>query len=280
MEGWGDVSQILCNAMVGPDAVRIFYKNNISFGIKWFNLYMTYGGTNWGNLGYDGCYTSYDYGAAINEYREVIREKYSAEKLVANFIKVSRGYLTAVAGNVTAGIYASTDAVSTTPLFGIQENSNFYVVRQTNWNSTGTVHYKITLPTSFGNITIPQLGGQLSLIGRDSKIMVTDYAVGDFNLLYSSADIFSWGKSREGKTVLIMYADEGETNEFAITPSFGSQSWNGTEPWCSDLSTEVSSADQKAWKIKWSTTENSQMVKIGPDLDIYLLWRNDAYNYW
>ncbi|KXL47480.1 MAG: glycoside hydrolase family 35 protein [Acidomyces sp. 'richmondensis'] len=280
MEGWGDVSQTLCNAMVGPDAVRVFYKNNFSFGIKWFNLYMTYGGTNWGNLGYDGCYTSYDYGAAINEYREVIREKYSAEKLEANFFKVSPGYLTAVAGNVTAGVYASTNAVSTTPLFGTRQNSNFYVVRQTNWNSTGNVYYKITLPTSSGNISIPQLGGQLSLIGRDSKIMVTDYAVGDFNLLYSSADIFSWGKSRAGKTVLIMYAAEGETNEFAISPSSGRQSWNGAKPWCSDSSTEISSTDQKTWKIKWNTTEKSQMVKIGSDLDVYLLWRNDAYNYW
>jgi hypothetical protein len=27
------------------------------------NFYMTYGGTNWGNIGYPGVYTSYDYGA-------------------------------------------------------------------------------------------------------------------------------------------------------------------------------------------------------------------------
>lgn len=102
MEGWGDVSQSQCNAMVGPDAVRVFYKNNFSFGIKWMNLYMTYGGTNWGNLGYDGCYTSCDYGAAINEFRQVTRKKYSAEKFEANSLKVSPGYLTTTPGNVAA----------------------------------------------------------------------------------------------------------------------------------------------------------------------------------
>ncbi|KAJ5190140.1 beta-galactosidase E [Penicillium cinerascens] len=280
MEGWGDVSQDQCNAMVGPDAVRIFYKNNFSFGIKWFNLYMTYGGTNWGNLGYDGCYTSYDYGAAINEYREVIREKYSAEKLEANFFKVSPGYLTATPGNVTAGVYADTDAVSTTPLFGQQANSNFYVVRQTNWNSTGTVDYKITLAPSGGDVTIPQLGGQLSLIGRDSKMMVTDYPVGKHSLVYSSADIFSWGSSRSGKTALIMYAAEGETNEFSIKPSAGRGKWTGPNPSSSGSSTQMSQMDSETWTIKWSTTEAAQSVSFGSDLVIYLLWRNDAYQYW
>jgi hypothetical protein len=60
------------------------------------------------------------------------------------------------------------------------------------YRSQGSVNYKAKLPTSQGNLTVPQLQGHLTLHGRDSKVMVTDYKVGDFNLLYSSAEVFTW----------------------------------------------------------------------------------------
>jgi hypothetical protein len=33
---------------------RVFYKNNFASGIGIFSVYMIYGGTNWGNLGFAG----------------------------------------------------------------------------------------------------------------------------------------------------------------------------------------------------------------------------------
>lgn len=42
---------------------RVFYKNNFAAGVTIFSLYMIFGGTNWGNIGHPGGYTSYDYGA-------------------------------------------------------------------------------------------------------------------------------------------------------------------------------------------------------------------------
>ena len=62
---------------------------------------MTWGGTNWGNLGHPGGYTSYDYAAVISEERLVDREKYSEAKLEANFIQASPAYLTAQYQNNT-----------------------------------------------------------------------------------------------------------------------------------------------------------------------------------
>lgn len=167
----------MCGILVGPETIRVMYKHVYSFGVRIFNIYMTYGSTNWGNLGYMGGDTSYDYGAAINEYRQVWHEKYSEEKLEANFFKVSPAYLTVKPGNATNGTYANTMAINTTPLIG-ENGTNFYVVRQANWTSTANVAYKLQLPTSMGNITIPQLGGELMLFGRDSKMIVTDYDVG------------------------------------------------------------------------------------------------------
>lgn len=155
------------------------------------NLLQIYGGTNWGNLGHPGGYTSYDYGAAITEERLVTREKYSELKLEANFLKASgSAYLTSTPGNVTNGSYVDNDALATTPLFG--NKTNFYIVRHAEYNSQASTNYKLTVPTSAGTLSIPQLSPTLTLNGRDSKIHVTDYDVGGINMLYSSAEIFTW----------------------------------------------------------------------------------------
>ncbi|KAL1962756.1 hypothetical protein VTN77DRAFT_9210 [Rasamsonia byssochlamydoides] len=190
-DGWGGVGEDQCAILVNEEAVRVVYKNNYSFGATLFNIYMTYGGTNWGNLGYENGYTSYDYGAAIAEDRSIWREKYSEQKLQASFLKVSPAYLTATPGNAADGSYTSTDAIAVTPLFGNGTRTNFYVVRHADFTSTANTTYRLSVSTSAGNVTIPQLGGTLSLNGRDSKIHVTDYDVGGINLVYSSAEVYT-----------------------------------------------------------------------------------------
>ena len=141
-------------------------------------------------LGHPGGYTSYDYGAMIAEDRTVNREKYSEAKLEVNFLKASPSYLTAVAGMSSNGSFVNTDAIATTPLVG--NVTSFYVVRQAAYNSLASIKYKLTVPTSLGTISIPQLSLSLTLNGRDSKIHVTDYEIGRATLLYSSAEIFTW----------------------------------------------------------------------------------------
>jgi len=48
---------------------RRFYLTNLANGIKVHNVYMTFGGTSWGWLPAPVVYTSYDYGAALDEAR-------------------------------------------------------------------------------------------------------------------------------------------------------------------------------------------------------------------
>lgn len=119
------------------------------------------------------------------------REKYSELKLEANFLRASgSAYLTSTPGNVSNGSYVDNDALATTPLFG--NKTNFYIVRHAEYNSQASTNYKFTVPTSAGTLGIPQLSPTLTLNGRDSKIHVTDYDVGGINMLYSSAEIFTW----------------------------------------------------------------------------------------
>lgn len=49
----------------------------------------------------------------------------------------------------------------------------------------------LSINTSVGHLLVPQIGGNLTLNGRDSKIHVTDYDVGIHKLIYSSAEIFT-----------------------------------------------------------------------------------------
>jgi hypothetical protein len=144
---------------------------------------MMFGGTNWGNLGQSGGYTSYDYGAAIVEDRNLFREKYYEAKLIAQFMVSSPAYLDAIPGNLTNSSYASTSAITTTPVFG--NVTNFYVVRQSDYTSLNSTPYTFTVSTkALGNVTIPQLGGTLTLNGRDSKTMVSAFSL--------SSKVVSW----------------------------------------------------------------------------------------
>jgi len=192
---WGGSGFAKCTTLLNEQFERVLYKNDFSFGVTIFNIYMTYGGTNWGNLGHPGGYTSYDYGAVIAEDRTVTREKYSEAKLEANFLRASPDYLTAVPMIGKNGSYVNTDAIATTPVIG--NATGFYVVRHAYYNSTESTDYRFTVPTNKGSVSIPQLSSTLTLNGRDSKIHVTDYDVGGNHLLYSTAEIFTWYETVE-----------------------------------------------------------------------------------
>lgn len=128
----------------------------------------------------------------------------------------SPAYLTAVPQNNTNanGSYTGNPILATTALFDAK--TKFFVVRHAQYQSTDVTNYTIKLPTSQGPITVPQLGGHLSLHGRDSKFHVVDYDLGGINLLYSSAEIFTW-KQYGDHRVLIVYGGPDEHQELAIT---------------------------------------------------------------
>jgi hypothetical protein len=257
------------------------------------NLYMIYGGTNWGNMAYPGVsnsalicyywysvtspntlpgvYTSYDYGSAIKENRAVSREKYSELKLQGTFLKVSPALLTASAAGGSTGIYTDSVNIWTTPLFGNGTATNFYLVRHSDYQALVSASYTMKVSTSKGNLTVPQLTGSLSLNGRDSKWFVTDYAMGNWTLLYSSAEILTW-QTFDDKTVLLVYGGPGEQHELGVITSLNESQVVKGNP-------ITSQQVNGTMVLNWQTSTNTSVVKIG-DLFVYLLDRNSAYNYW
>ncbi|RAL03867.1 glycoside hydrolase family 35 protein [Aspergillus ibericus CBS 121593] len=255
-------------AYIGPEFERMFYKLNYSYRAALQSLYMIFGGTNWGNLGHPGGYTSYDVGAAIKEDRQVTREKYSELKLQAGFLQSSPAYLISQPDNGTYGVYTDSTALATARLH--TNTTNFYIVRHGELADDDTVSYKLQVSTSIGNISIPQLGGSLSLHGRDSKIHVVDYDVGGINLIYSTAEVFSWKKAGN-KSVLVLYGGEGETHEFAVPGALTPSAVEGDGLLINSSASTV---------IQWSVQPSRRVVHFGEQLEVHLLWRNEAYNYW
>ena len=84
---WGSQGTYDCTAQrEGPGYERVFYGTNIANRLTIQNFYMTFGGTSWGWLPAPVVYTSYDYGAAINEARQ-LRPKASTMKEIGLFLQ-------------------------------------------------------------------------------------------------------------------------------------------------------------------------------------------------
>lgn len=197
---------------------------------------------------------------AIRENRAVDREKYSELKLQANFLAVSPGYLIAAAANsTTTGVYNTNSAIVTTPVLG--SNGSFFVVRHSDFTSEDATNYTLSLPTSAGTISIPQLGGSLTLNGRDSKVHVTDYPVGSATLLYSTAEIFTW-QVYDNTTVLIVYGGPNELHELAVVGTSTGSLVEGDGVTIQQTNSSV--------VAQWTTSAERRIVQVG-DLSIYLL---------
>ena len=98
-----------------------------------------------------------------------------------------------------------------------------------------------------------------------------DYDIDGLNLIYSSAEIFTWAH-HGSKRVLILYGGEEETHEFALPVSIASPN------------TKVTGVKYdrtaQAHIIHWRVRAERTVLSFGEELDVYLLWRNDAYQYW
>ncbi|GLB41552.1 putative glycoside hydrolase family 35 protein [Lyophyllum shimeji] len=197
---------------------EVYYKNNYASGASLQNLYMTYGGTNWGNMHTHTIYSSYDYGAAIREDR-TLSPKLDELKLQAYFLHASRDYLVVGRiGNGTVGqgtAYSNSADIYTTHLNSPSTEANFYVVRQvTNTKITDT-DFTLRINTTLeGQLTIPK-SGNLTLAGRESKIIVSNYPFGSSRLQYSTAEIMTWATFDKVDT-LVVYALAGQSVEIAV----------------------------------------------------------------
>lgn len=88
--------------------------------------------------------------------------------------------------------------------------ARFYLAENNNTRSRAVTDFSISVKTSAGSISIPNM----QLNGRQSRWVVTDYAIGKETLLYSSAEIATYGIF--DRPAVVFYLKEGQSGEFAF----------------------------------------------------------------
>lgn len=209
-----------CRILTGADFENVFNLNLWASNAKLINYYMLYGGTSWGALPFPGVYTSYDYGSAIAENRE-LTVKYPELKRQGLFLRSSPDfYKTDWVGNSTGGMVSvSNPAAFVTLLRNPDSAASFYIARQSNSITTDVTTFKLNVTTSAGNFEVPRITSGITLGGRQSKIIVTDYLFGSSSkVLYSTAQVLFAGQIG-GRDVLFLYGDPTCESEVALTLS-------------------------------------------------------------
>jgi len=209
-----------CRVLTGPDFQSVFNLQLWASNAKLINYYMLYGGTSWGAIPFHGVYTSYDYGAAITESRE-LTTKYDELKRQGLFLRSSpEFYKTDWVADSSTGLAVSTSqAAFVTLLRNPDSKAAFYIVRQTNSTSTTTTTFKVNVTTSAGNLQVPVVSSSITLAGRQSKVIITDYAFGrSSRALYSTAQVLYAG-TIDGRDVLFLHGDSAQEHEATLVLS-------------------------------------------------------------
>ncbi|MFF7946074.1 beta-galactosidase [Streptomyces griseorubiginosus] len=178
---WGGPGYDKCAQLINDQFADVFYKQNIAVGATAQSFYMTYGGTNWGWLSMPQNYTSYDYGAAIRETRQ-LDPKYDEDKLI--------GYFTQAVAPLT-----KTDAIRTTPpddsavvdtaRMNPDTRTQFHVLRHGNSTSTAVDRTHLSLdfnaqPAGDTTYTWDDPDSTLQYAGSWSHVHDTSYTGGDY----------------------------------------------------------------------------------------------------
>jgi hypothetical protein len=205
---WGSPGTYDCMAQdEGPGYERVTYGTNIANRITLENFYMTVGGTSWGWLPAPVVYTSYDYGAAISEARQ-LRPKASTMKEMGLFLQTVAPVITKV--DQGAPVTPSSSQIKVDDDVNNDTGTHFYFVVHN--PSTATTDNTFTFPitTSDGTYTIPQQG-TLQLGGQDAKMLVADYDIDGQHLVYSTSEVMTHMPG-----VALLYGRQGETGQTVL----------------------------------------------------------------
>ncbi|MFF1642459.1 beta-galactosidase [Streptomyces sp. NPDC058246] len=180
---------------------RRFYLTNLANGIKVHNVYMTFGGTSWGWLPAPIVYTSYDYGAALDEARQPTPKLIPMHQIgqllhcVPDFAKLDRA----------ADIAVGDDGIKAYHLVNPDTKAHVYVLR----NDTSTETLAL-VPLAGAAVPVPVL-----VPGLDARLLVSGIGLGRRKLRYSSAQPMLWLTAGR-QDVAVFTGGSGESTKTAL----------------------------------------------------------------
>jgi beta-galactosidase GanA len=190
-----------CRELTGPAYMKYFQKNNlIESGATAFSYYMGFGGTNWGWLAQpNDVYTSYDYGAAITETRQ-LTAKYDEFKRQSYAL---RALTPLTRTDPAAGPSSSNPALRTAARANPDSGTQFVLLRHTDRAALTDDSGMLDWSTPDGRYTVP-----VRLLGRDAKLLVAGYDLGGQRLVYSTSELMTH-ESIGGRDIAVFYGTEG-----------------------------------------------------------------------
>jgi beta-galactosidase GanA len=210
----------------GPAYERRFYLTNIANGIKIHNIYMAFGGTSWGWLPAPVVYTSYDYGAAISEPRQLTAKIPPLKQI---------GYFLQSVPDVAKLSAATTVTLSNTSLKAYHlanpdTGTEIYLIRNDH-----TVPLSTTFPVK--SYTVPQAGA-FTVAAKDAKLVLAHYTLGTTPLVYTTSHLMT----HTGDLAVLTgpAGDSGETvlnyaERVVVTGALGSNVLASYDPTTGDL---------------------------------------------
>ncbi|GAA5185450.1 beta-galactosidase [Rugosimonospora acidiphila] len=208
---WGSVGTYPCTAQrQGSGYERVFYATNIANGLTMDNFYMTFGGTSWGWLPAPVVYTSYDYGAAFDEGRQ-IRPKATTMKELGLFLQSVNPIAEVDKGAV---VTPSSSRIRVYHDVNPDTGTHFYIATHNPSSATSNDAFTFTATTADGTYQIPA-AGTLRVNGQDSKILVADYDLDRQHLVYSTSQIMTHFSSGD-QDIALLYDPAGEDGETVL----------------------------------------------------------------
>jgi beta-galactosidase len=211
---WGGPGYAKCAQLINDRFASVFYKSNIAAGATAQNFYMGFGGTSWGWQAIPQNYTSYDYGAAITEWRR-FDPKYWELKRIGAMLAASPALLSADA--VTPARVddpAVVDIARRDPATGAE----FHLLRHGDSTATGTAAVHLSL--AFGAdryARVPQKPGTaVSLDGREAKLLPANRSLGGTPLVYATSELMTVVPGTAAGDVAFFYGDAGTDGELVL----------------------------------------------------------------
>lgn len=163
-----------------------------------------------------------------------------------------------------------TSSIFTWLLRNPDTGGSFLTTQQSTSGSSANVTFTATLNTSLGAVNVPNV----SLFGRQSRILVTDYPIGSHTLLYSSADIATYA-IHEDTSAVVFYLKPGQTGEFAFKNELG---LTYTVHGSSDVTASNSSTAGQTFT--YTQQPGATFVKFSNGVLVYLLDHQTAWTLW
>ena len=156
-------------------------------------------------------------------------EKYDEMKRQALFLRSSPQFRkTDWVGDTLAGpssipgITISSNDTFATYLRNPDAGTGFLVARHADSSALDTAQFRVSMPSSRGTLDLPLTFDGMALDGRQSKVIITDYAFGrNGSVLHTTATVFFAG-TIGARDVLFLTGDVGQSHEAALVLTGGS----------------------------------------------------------